>query len=66
MPGRIDGPYALDVAGSSDHSPTRCSPTAHLHVTQTVVESDRINQTVNKHLHAESAAYFGLKKVAMA
>ena len=29
-PGHIDEPYALDDAGGSGHSLTRCSPTAHL------------------------------------
>ena len=35
-PRRIEVSYALDDAGSSDHSPTRCSPTARLCVTQTL------------------------------
>ena len=34
-PGRIDGPYALDVTVSSGHSPSRSSPTARLCETQT-------------------------------
>ena len=40
-----------------------CSPTAHPSVTKTVVKSDCCEQNVNKHLLAESAAYFGLKMV---
>ena len=64
MLGRIDGSYALDVAGSSGLSPTRCFPyCSPIHVTQTVGESDRCEHKVNKYRLTESAAYFGHKTV---
>ena len=40
-----------------------CSPTVRLPVTKTVVESDRCEQNINKHLLVKSVAYFGLQKV---
>ena len=36
---------------------------ARLPVTKTVVETDRCEQNVNKHLLVESKAYLGLQKV---
>ena len=62
--GGIDNPYALDVGGGSGHSPPRCFPTARLmHRLSLRGESDRCEQNIHKHLLAESAAYFGFKKL---
>ena len=63
MPGRIDAPYALDVGRKSTLSEqllANCSPNEKVLLGE---ESDRCEQNVNKHLLAESAAYFGLQMV---
>ena len=63
MPGRIDGPYALDVRRKrtlSDQILAYCSPIEKLRLGE---ESDRCEQNINKHLLAESAAYFDLQMV---
>ena len=61
--GRIDAPYALDVGRKRSLSKlmlSYCSPIVKLRLRE---ESDRCEQNVNKHLLADSAAYFGLKSV---
>ena len=62
-PGRIDVPYALDAGRKwtlSEQILTYCSPIEKLQLGE---ESDRCEQNVNKQLLAESAAYFGFKKL---
>ena len=62
--GVLMGQYALDDRAASGHSLTRCTPTAHiLCLARLWSESDRCKQNVNKHLLAESGAYFGLEMV---
>ena len=60
---RIDGPYALDDAGGSRHSPSmqllaNCIPYEELSLGE---ESNRCKQNVNKHLLDESWDYLCLK-----
>ena len=64
-PVRNDGPYALDVGRKSTLSKqflAYCSPNEKVLLGE---ESDT-EQNVNKHMLAESAAYFGLQMVIKA